>query len=392
MLPFCAVAGQFGPEVREPGLWGWRVEKMKAVQLEQGQLGVFYTGDAYLILSNRGSSGAELHMWMGEKSSRDEQCACAMLATQLDRFLEGEPVQHRQVQGYESPEFMNLFPGGVSYKHARKEFTGIVGCEEHPVSSANCRTCLTDASPTNISVIKTAAHIYASMEGGIESGFRKSRSDSGPVRHLYQIKGKKNVRVREVELRWSSFSRGDCYILDLGETIISWSGSKANMFERQKVHEIAALIRDTERNGKAAISDVTEGEETLEMIQVLGPMSALKDSSIEEDNKADMSNSATLYKVSNATGYMTLTQLCDKAPFDQQMLERDDCFILDNGSNGKIFIWKGNGANAEEKRVALKVADEFIQEMNYSRMKTQVEILPQGRESILFKQFFKSWS
>lgn len=52
----------------------------------------------------------------GEKSSRDEQVACAMLATQLDNFLGGEPVQHRQVQGYESPEFMTLFPRGVSYK------------------------------------------------------------------------------------------------------------------------------------------------------------------------------------------------------------------------------------------------------------------------------------
>lgn len=53
---------------------------------------------------------------VGEKSSRDEQVACAMLATQLDNFLGGDPVQHRQVQGYESPEFMGLFPRGVSYK------------------------------------------------------------------------------------------------------------------------------------------------------------------------------------------------------------------------------------------------------------------------------------
>lgn len=42
-----------------------------------------------------------------------------MLATQLDNFLGGDPVQHRQVQGYESPEFMALFPRGVSYKVRR---------------------------------------------------------------------------------------------------------------------------------------------------------------------------------------------------------------------------------------------------------------------------------
>lgn len=42
--------------------------------------------------------------------------ACAMLAIQLDNFLGGEPIQHRHVQGYETPEFMALFPRGVSYK------------------------------------------------------------------------------------------------------------------------------------------------------------------------------------------------------------------------------------------------------------------------------------
>lgn len=42
--------------------------------------------------------------------------ACAMLAIQLDNFLGGEPIQHRHVQGYETPEFMTLFPRGVSYK------------------------------------------------------------------------------------------------------------------------------------------------------------------------------------------------------------------------------------------------------------------------------------
>ncbi|XP_072541236.1 macrophage-capping protein-like [Salminus brasiliensis] len=342
MLPLQIGGGEFSPAVRAIGVFGWRVEKMKAVQLELCQLGVFYSGDAYIILSNH-AHGAHLHMWMGEQSSADEQCACAMLATQLDHFLGGEPVQHRETQGHESAEFMELFPNGVSYK-----------------------------------------------EGGVESGFRKAQGGSVPVQRLYEIKGKKNIRVKEVELSWRSFTRGDCFILDLGQTIVSWSGSKANVFERQKVQEISALIRDSDRNGKSEIQHLREGEETLEMIQVLGPVPAIRDDS-EEDNEADRSNSASLYKVSDATGCMTLTLLCDKAPFDRTLLDRDDCFILDNGSNSKIFIWKGSGANAEEKRVALKVADEFIQRMNYCR-NIQVEILPQGRESILFKQFFKNWS
>uniref|UniRef100_A0A3Q1C4S1 Macrophage-capping protein n=1 Tax=Amphiprion ocellaris TaxID=80972 RepID=A0A3Q1C4S1_AMPOC len=345
MLLFQAAPGQFGPEVRLPGLQVWRVEKMKAVLLDPSEVGAFYNGDSYLVLENRGEQGADLHMWIGEKSSRDEQVACAMLATQLDNFLGGDPVQHRQVQGFETPEFMELFPRGVSYK-----------------------------------------------EGGVESGFRRPQG-SGTVHRLYQIKGKRNIRAKEVELSWSSFNKGDCFILDLGETIVSWIGSQANIFEKQKVREIASLIRDTDRHGKARIVPTSEGEEPEEMLkQVLGQMPALAESTPEEDSKADASNSASLYKVSDATGSMTMTKVSEKSPFAKELLVRDDCFILDNGANGKIFVWKGNGANAEEKRVALQMADNFIEQMKYPRMKTQVEILPQGKETIIFKQFFKNWN
>ncbi|XP_028330817.1 capping protein (actin filament), gelsolin-like b isoform X1 [Gouania willdenowi] len=344
MLPFQATQGQFGPEARAPGLRVWRVEKMKAVPLDASEVGAFFNGDSYLVLDNRGDQGADIHMWIGEKSSRDEQVACAMLATQLDNFLGGDPIQHRHVQSYESPEFMKLFPRGVSYK-----------------------------------------------EGGVESGFRRSQG-SGPVHRLYQIKGKRNIRAKEVELSWSSFNKGDCFILDLGDIIVSWIGSQANVFEKQKVREIASLIRDTDRHGKARIVDTSEGEEPEEMLKVLGSMPQLAESTSEEDSKADASNSASLYKVSDATGSMTTTEVSGKSPFAKELLARDDCFILDNGANGKVFVWKGKGANAEEKSAALQMADNFIQQMNYPKMKTQVEILPQGKETIIFKQFFKSWN
>ncbi|XP_006627497.2 macrophage-capping protein [Lepisosteus oculatus] len=345
MLPLKAAPGQFGPSAREPGLHAWRVEKLKAVPIAAKELGTFFNGDAYLVLSNKPEGESTLHMWIGEKSSRDEQVACAMLATQLDDFLSGEPVQHREVQGFESTDFMQLFPRGITYK-----------------------------------------------EGGVESAFRKTQSTSAPVQRLYQIKGKRNIRAREVELSWASFNKGDCFILDLGEAIVSWSGSQANMFEKQKMTEIAALIRDSEKHGKAKITAVCEGEEPAEMLQVLGPMPALKESTPEEDSQADASNTASLYKVSDATGTMKLTKVSEKSPFEKDQLLRDDCFILDNGANGKIFIWKGSGANGEEKRAALKVADDFIEKMSYPRLKTQVEIIPQGRETVIFKQFFKSWN
>ena len=57
---------------------------------------------------------------------------------------------------------------------------------------------------------------FPSQEGGVESGFRRPQG-GGTVHRLYQIKGKRNIRAKEVELSWSSFNKGDCFILDLGE-------------------------------------------------------------------------------------------------------------------------------------------------------------------------------
>ncbi|EMP28568.1 Macrophage-capping protein [Chelonia mydas] len=93
---------------------------------------------------------------------------------------------------------------------------------------------------------------------------------------------------------------------------------------------------------------------------------------------------------SDATGKMNLTKVSGSSPFSQGLLCTDDCFVLDNGQCGKIYVWKGRKANQQEREAALKVAEDFISHMKYSP-KTQVEILPQGRESPLFKQFFASW-
>lgn len=50
----------------------------------------------------------------------------------------------------------------------------------------------------------------------------------------------------------------------------------------------------------------------------------------------------------------------------------------------------GKDANIDERKAAMKAADEFITKMNYPKH-TQVQILPEMGETPLFKQFFKNW-
>ncbi|XP_063214889.1 macrophage-capping protein isoform X3 [Chroicocephalus ridibundus] len=232
----------------------------------------------------------------------------------LNALLGERPVTHREVQGNESDVFMEYFPRGVTYQ-----------------------------------------------EGGVDSAFKATRPGAGPTRKLYQVKGKKNIRASERDLRWASFNTGDCFILDLGETLFVWCGARCNVLERNRAQELAAAIRDGERGGKALLEIVVDGEEPPEMLQV-----------------------------SDATGSMKLSQVATSSPFSQSLLCSDDCFVLDNGASGKVYVWKGCKANEQERQAALKVAEEVIARMGHSP-RTQVEILPQGRETPLFKQFFASW-
>uniref|UniRef100_A0AC11D2G6 Capping actin protein, gelsolin like n=1 Tax=Ovis aries TaxID=9940 RepID=A0AC11D2G6_SHEEP len=296
--PIPQSSSPFPPTVKLPGLHIWRVEKLKPVPVAPENYGIFFSGDSYLVLHNGPEELSHLHLWIGQQSSRDEQGACAMLAVHLNTLLGERPVQHRESQGNESDLFMSYFPRGLKYQ-----------------------------------------------EGGVESAFHKTSPGTAPaaIKKLYQVKGKKNIRATERVLSWDSFNTGDCFILDLGQNIFAWCGAKSNILERNKARDLALAIRDSERQGKAHVEIVTDGEEPADMIQVLGPKPSLKEGNPEEDLTADRTNAqaAALYKVSDATGQMNLTKLADSSPFALELLIPDDCFVLDNGLCGKIYIWKG---------------------------------------------------
>uniref|UniRef100_A0A8C4UVZ5 Macrophage-capping protein n=1 Tax=Falco tinnunculus TaxID=100819 RepID=A0A8C4UVZ5_FALTI len=275
--------------------------------------------------------------------------------------------------------------------------------------SAGCSACLVGAQhhlwvlsihPQCLSSPLGAGHRarcsapLCQQEGGVDSAFKPTRpsAGAGPVCKLYQVKGKKNIRASEQDLSWASFNTGDCFILDLGKTLFVWCGARCNVLERSKAQELAMAIRDGERSGKARLEIVVDGEEPPEMLQVLGPKPILQEGSPEEDVVADQRNAgaAVLYKVSDMTGRMDLSQVAASSPFSQSLLCSDDCFVLDDSAGRKVYVWKGRKANEQERQAALKVAEEVITRMGHSP-RTQVEILPQGHETPLFKQFFTSW-
>lgn len=326
----------------------WRIEKFDLVAVPENLYGGFYTGDAYLVLKTikqtSGNLQYDLHFWLGDYCTQDESGSAAIFTVQMDDYLGGKPIQYREVQGHESKAFLGYFKKGLQY-----------------------------------------------MQGGVASGFKHVVTNEVVMQRVLQVKGRRVVRATEVPVSWDSFNQGDCFILDLGNEIYQWCGSKSNRFEKLKATQLAKGIRDNERSGRARVYVCDEGVEREKMLEVLGEKPDLPEGA-SDDVKADASNRkmAKLYKVSDASGDMAIALVAAENPFTQSALESSDCFILDHGSDGKIFVWKGKDANMEERKAAMKAADEFIKKMGYPKH-TQVQILPEMGETPLFKQFFKNW-
>uniref|UniRef100_A0A672ZA09 Scinderin like b n=1 Tax=Sphaeramia orbicularis TaxID=375764 RepID=A0A672ZA09_9TELE len=312
---------EFAEAGKQPGLQVWRIENMDLKPVPKALHGNFYTGDAYLLLYTTSAPSYCIHMWLGEECSQDESGAAAIFATQLDDFLGGGPVQFREVQNFESNTFMGYFKSGIKYK-----------------------------------------------KGGVASGFKHVVTNDANVKRLLHVKGRRIIRATEVDMTWASFNKGDCFLIDLGKDIYQWCGSECNRFEKLKASEVAIDIRDNERNGRAKLHRVEEGEEpqtvlkpTLSLISLFLPLSGCN-----------------------------LSVVASSSPFKQAMLSQEDCYILDNGVDKNIFVWKGPKANLSERKAAMAAGQEFIKEKGYSN-KTQVKLMCTGSETTLFKQFFSDW-
>lgn len=337
--------------ITSPGLQIWRIEAMQMVPVPSSTFGSFFDGDCYIVLAihKTGSTlSYDIHFWIGQASSQDEQGAAAIYTTQMDDFLKGRAVQHREVQGNESETFRGYFKQGL--------------------------------------VIR---------KGGVASGMKHVETNSYNVQRLLHVKGKRNVVAGEVEMSWKSFNRGDVFLLDLGKLIIQWNGPESNRMERLRGMTLAKEIRDQERGGRSYVG-VVEGEnekaspQLMEvMLYVLGPRrelkSAIPDTVVEPALKASLK----LYHVSDSEGKLVVREVATR-PLTQDLLKHEDCYILDQGGL-KIFVWRGKKANSQERKEAMSQALHFIKAKQYPPS-TQVEVQNDGAESAIFQQLFQKWT
>uniref|UniRef100_A0A3B3ZM81 HP domain-containing protein n=1 Tax=Periophthalmus magnuspinnatus TaxID=409849 RepID=A0A3B3ZM81_9GOBI len=327
---------------------------MEMVPVPPQAHGNFFEGDCYIVLNVSSITGqgqnSDIHYWIGNSSSQDEQGAAAIYVTQLDEHLGGSPVQHREVQRYESARFKSYFKNGLIYK-----------------------------------------------KGGVASGFNHVEPNSYNVLRLLHVKGKKHVTASEVEVSWNSFNNGDIFLLDMGKAIVQWNGPKSNRGEKLKAVLLAQDIRDRERGGRAQIGVVEGGDEAGSpelmkiMTSVLGQRKGGLKSAIPDDQPDHAQKSfVRLYNVFEESGNLVIREVATQ-PLTQNLLRSTDCYIADqNGSC--VMVWKGKQASPVERAESLNRAmvTGYIKTKNYPPS-TSLEVMNEGGETAMFKHLFKSW-
>jgi len=172
---------------KEPGIWIFRIEQFKVVPWPKEKYGQFHEGDSYILLQTEFEIDPEtgkpseklqhdIHFWLGKKTSTDEKGTAAYKTVELDDFFDGEPVQHREVQGNESADFLSYFPKGLTY-----------------------------------------------LEGGVESGFKVVQSDIF-LNRLWQVRrAKRAIIVEEEQCVRASLNHRFLYRADWAEDLcVGW--------------------------------------------------------------------------------------------------------------------------------------------------------------------------
>ncbi|XP_072946726.1 actin depolymerising venom protein gelsolin 1-like [Epargyreus clarus] len=337
---------------RQAGVEIWRIENFNPVAVAQNDFGKFYKGDSYIILKTtadkRNNLSWDIHYWIGSETSQDEAGAAAILTVGLDDKFDGKAVQHRETMGYESPQFSGYFPRGVRY-----------------------------------------------LDGGVASGFNHVTTNPGAEKRLFQVKGKKNIRVRQVDPLISSMNKGDCFILDVNQDILVYVGDRAKNVEKLKAISMANQIRDQDHNGRGKVEIIDQYSSEVDIQKFFTALGSGSKDLVPEDSaggddqtfERKEEQDVTLSEISDSSGSLKVTALTK--PFRQEQLKPQECYILDTVS-GSIYVWVGKQASKREKSEAMSKAQQYLSAKKYPSW-VHIARIPQGTEPAVFKQYFSTW-
>jgi len=350
---------------KAPGLYAWRIEKFKVKVNQDAKSGILYDDDSYIIMNIYKDKDTpklfyDIHFWLGTTTSQDEAGTAAYKTVELDDFLGGDPIQHREVSGHESRLFMSYFPKGLRL-----------------------------------------------LSGGVASGFNHVEPEAYKPRLLW-LKGKKRVRVQQVEMLISKLNTGDVFILDAGENIYQFQGKACGLKERSKGAELGQALDDERKNASVHVfrqgekydedvhgmffsyfqedlkgEDIKEGtpvpeEKCQELMDSIGEEAS-------DDAAWEKCSDKVLMQLSEQEdGEMKFTEV-EKGTLTKSNLDTNDVFIVDVGSS--IFVWIGSGASTKEKSKGMTFASKYLKENDRPMFLPVTQIFESGENEVFNSHF-----
>ncbi|XP_065841185.1 gelsolin-like protein 1 [Oscarella lobularis] len=321
------------------GVQVWRIVKFKVTHWPTDDHGKFFTGDSYIILNTYKKPPSDellydVHFWIGKYSTQDEYGTAAYKTVELDTLLDDKPVQHREVQGYESDLFKTYFPA------------------------------------------------MTLMKGGADTGFRHVGPKEYQPRLLHFKGEKRKIFVKEVPLFRESLLSGDVFVLDKGLEIYQWNGSSCNKDEKFKALQYIQGLK-SDRGGKANVetldeNDMSPGHKFYTHLPEGGKTpKAAKDSEVK-------ATETVLLKVSDADGTLKCTEVA-RGKLSRDQLDTNDAFIVDSGA--ACYVWIGKGASPDERKKGMEFAHNYLMKTEHPFVPVTV-IIEGKREEEGFKACF----
>ncbi|KAL3852602.1 hypothetical protein ACJMK2_016221 [Sinanodonta woodiana] len=297
------------------GLQIWRIVKFEVIHWPKESYGQFYNGDSYIVLNTYKEEDEmhyDIHFWIGKYSTQDEYGTAAYKTVELDTFLNDKPVQHREVEGYESELFKSYFDK------------------------------------------------MTIMEGGAETGFNHVVPEEYKPRLLHFFGQKRTVEIKQVRLCKSRLNSDDIFILDLGTKIYQFNGRNGNKDEKFKAGQYVQQL-EAERGGKAK-SEVLDEDDMPEDHEFY---TSLNDEDDDDDEEEQVPTDYTkeLYRLSDFTGNLVLTKE-KKGKITLNDFDTNDTFLLDLKT--ELIVWIGQRTSSDEKSKALQYAHEYLRKSDHS--------------------------
>lgn len=331
-----------------PGTRVWRIEQFKVVPWPEDQYGNFHKGDSYVVLNTYQKDDGtdtlyhDLHIWIGSESSQDEYGTAAYKMVEADDKLGGAAIQHRQVEGGESPTFRAYFDN-LTY-----------------------------------------------LQGGAESGFHHVEATPDSP-HLYKVKGtEKGMSLSQVSRNRSSLNKGDSFVLFANNsTVWVWHGESANPDEKARANALAERMCT-----QGTVTVLDQGSGDSDDTTFWGYLE--EDGDIQEADDADEGIEEfcpLLFKLASdpddepeqvAKGE-EVRYGSPVARIGRDNLNEADVFLLDAG--WELFLWMGSGADSSEKVAAMGKAEAYAKE-DPRTADLPLTLVKSGYEPYEFSAFF----